>query len=474
MASDNHSPEHTEKLIANVTATDESVADVCLPEAPESSVFDEDIEKLLNEMIEKDQASKKDELEEKAKNILHSCKATSTQRKYQYFQAKFVAYLKEKGVSHESESVLINFMMSMFNEYSPGSLWCIYSIINSWYQEEMNMSIKGWVKVKNMLKSLTKAYLKKKSDTFSPEEIKLILTTCSESANHQDHLMGVGITLSYFGLLRGNEVKKLQVEHVTKREQHYEVHAALNRKTGMDELSYYLPDYVTPMFDQYIATLKNKTGQFLKNMSGNKKDRVQNTGEHTISKFSKKAALMCNRVPKHFTSNCWRRSGATNLANGGASVMNLKRAGNWKSEKVAEGYIAGSKKARKTNLDMLVGSNENPEKTENPEKPSVVNLVTPEKPGNKAEARPEKVAAKANWEEDAADAVAAKANGEEDAADAEVEGMAVAEKAAKIEEMVVNATEKEAAARNFAQLGVTQTHNFSGNVVINNYYVPKN
>ena len=47
------------------------------------------------------------------------------------------------------------------------------------------------------------------------------------------------------------------------------------------------------------------------------------------------------------------------------------------------------------------------------------------------------------------------------------------EEAKKVEEMVVAATEKIATTPGLAQMGVTQTHNFSGQVVINNYSVPK-
>eukprot|EP00957_Ditylum_brightwellii_P200546 15288983-Ditylum_brightwellii.AAC.1 len=63
-------------------------------------------------------------------------------------------------------------------------------------------------------------------------------------------------------------------------------------------------------------------------------------GGNTLNDWPKTAALICDMDPDGFTSMCWRRSGATELANGGAGLINLKCAGGWKSSTVAEGYIA--------------------------------------------------------------------------------------------------------------------------------------
>jgi len=47
-----------------------------------------------------------------------------------------------------------------------------------------------------------------------------------------------------------------------------------------------------------------------------------------------------------YTTHCFCRSAATNLADAGVSFVNLKRHGQWKSDSVAESYIANSQVLR--------------------------------------------------------------------------------------------------------------------------------
>eukprot|EP00957_Ditylum_brightwellii_P164019 12488098-Ditylum_brightwellii.AAC.1 len=58
------------------------------------------------------------------------------------------------------------------------------------------------------------------------------------------------------------------------------------------------------------------------------------------------AADMIKVDPTGFTGICWRRSGATTMANQGESAISLKHAGGWKSNKVVQGYIAQCKHRR--------------------------------------------------------------------------------------------------------------------------------
>lgn len=45
---------------------------------------------------------------------------------------------------------------------------------------------------------------------------------------------------------------------------------------------------------------------------------------------------------KKFTTHFMRRTGASNTANSGGSILDLKAQGNWKSSVAAEGYIQKS------------------------------------------------------------------------------------------------------------------------------------
>ena len=56
---------------------------------------------------------------------------------------------------------------------------------------------------------------------------------------------------------------------------------------------------------------------------------------------------------KCLTAHCFRRSGATALADSGASVINIKRAGRWRSLTTVEGYLEHSKQERMIRMAHL-------------------------------------------------------------------------------------------------------------------------
>ena len=58
--------------------------------------------------------------------------------------------------------------------------------------------------------------------------------------------------------------------------------------------------------------------------------------------------------PENYTTHCWRRSAATNLADLGVSFINLKQHNQWKSDAVVEGYIANSKPVRRERETCLL------------------------------------------------------------------------------------------------------------------------
>eukprot|EP00957_Ditylum_brightwellii_P155798 11860903-Ditylum_brightwellii.AAC.1 len=59
--------------------------------------------------------------------------------------------------------------------------------------------------------------------------------------------MGVGVGISFFGLLHKKEVLKINCEDVryVKEKNHYDVATAFLRKTGAQIISFELPEYMT-------------------------------------------------------------------------------------------------------------------------------------------------------------------------------------------------------------------------------------
>jgi len=70
---------------------------------------------------------------------------------------------------------------------------------------------------------------------------------------------------------------------------------------------------------------------------------VQNTGRDKIQNAVKEFCDLLGISSDGYTSHCFRRSAATNLADAGVSLVNLKRMGQWQADSSAERYIENPK-----------------------------------------------------------------------------------------------------------------------------------
>ena len=75
-------------------------------------------------------------------------------------------------------------------------------------------------------------------------------------------------------------------------------------------------------------------------------ERTKVVSGYMSKSFVKTACDILGVDPTGYTTHCFRRSAATNLADTRVSFVNLKRHGQWKSDSVAESYIANSQVLR--------------------------------------------------------------------------------------------------------------------------------
>ena len=94
--------------------------------------------------------------------------------------------------------------------------------------------------------------------------------------------------------------------------------------------------------------------QLLKKWNGRTKHRIQNMGRNNLNILQETACSKLKKSKNGYTSHCWRRSAATNLADAGVLFINLKRHGQWVSDSVVEGYIANSKPQHQERLHCLL------------------------------------------------------------------------------------------------------------------------
>jgi hypothetical protein len=77
-------------------------------------------------------------------------------------------------------------------------------------------------------------------------------------------------------------------------------------------------------------------------------------GEHSVAQSSIQiASFLGLENPEEYTSHSYRHSGATLIADNDGSVMQLKNAGGWQSDKVAQGYVQKSTKTKKRAAELI-------------------------------------------------------------------------------------------------------------------------
>ena len=96
----------------------------------------------------------------------------------------------------------------------------------------------------------------------------------------------------------------------------------------------------------------------LKNWNKMGKRQVQNTCKINVNILHQVACKILNKSSKGYSSHCWRRSAAVNLANTGVSLINLKQRRHWQSNRVVEGYIANSQPLCQKCLNCLLPAGE--------------------------------------------------------------------------------------------------------------------
>ena len=107
---------------------------------------------------------------------------------------------------------------------------------------------------------------------------------------------------------------------------------AINDPVCMDILKFYFQ----------LFPVESRNGRFLRycvNGQGSNKP----IGKTSIGQYPKIVAQFLQVDPEGYTGHCWRRTGATILAENDITLIQLKHAGGWRSDQVAQQYIDETK-----------------------------------------------------------------------------------------------------------------------------------
>ena len=284
-------------------------------------------------------------VEEEAARLVSS--STKVERMYERYQEMWKQYCEFHELTEErNDQMLKGFFEELKKKYAASTLWVIYSCVNAYFVEKYGTKLNSMPRLSKFLKQVTHLHVCKKSKVFTKDEIHRVLMYVQTSGCPEDTLMGVGISLMYYGLLRAVDVLNVVVSDVqVEKGKTIYISFKHQRKRKNPGFSFHIPMIYSPLFHRYQSELNpysKKDSRYLKNFNDRTKLRAQNAGRGAIPRW---ITRMCEilGIPKDgYTTHAFRRSAATNLADSGVSFVNLKRHGQWASDSVVEGYIANS------------------------------------------------------------------------------------------------------------------------------------
>jgi hypothetical protein len=140
------------------------------------------------------------------------------------------------------------------------------------------------------------------------------------------------------------------------------------QKTGRQTYCFYITEKIyTEILDRYVKIFDARVAADAASHGKPANDRV--TAESRFFMYLSKEGELQNRPmginalaktpqavaislglenPEGYTGHCWRRTGATTLADTGCSLIQLKQSGGWASSTTAEGYVADSAHSKRT------------------------------------------------------------------------------------------------------------------------------
>ena len=317
------------------------------------ALTEDDVPILTDEMINTPQdeakSNKKNKYNPDIWRMIDSVLAVPTRTKYSKYHDLYDKFATDGAMNPETEETVISFFKSSLEskKFGVGSLWSVYSCINHLFARRYGKNLNTFLALRMFMKALTKWYVPKKSGVVKTEQVMELFDKCSDR-NPWELQTKIWVALCYYGLLRGGEVIQIEVGdvHIDEKENLIWIEYDRPTKTRAEGFSYMIPGKLIDSFKEYIHQLGDnpiKESRFLKNMK-NKKSGIRsvNMGESQ----TKRLRWIENKLGMKegsITAHTWRRSGATSLADSGISVINLKRAGRWRSQSVAESYVANSR-----------------------------------------------------------------------------------------------------------------------------------
>jgi len=271
--------------------------------------------------------------------------------------AQFMAFI---GDAPFSVDALKLFIRTDCESYAATTMWTRRSHLLKFLTEEF------WVRIPEgalaatdaLLSAKQKKHTTTKASVFSIDEVLRYLRTAPETSLHLRHKLV--LLFGVFSLGRMKEVVGLTWEDIAQDDAKAAYICTIKRcKTDRDSsvqrffLPYMFYDVDTrTLLEAYRAAAGTQTGP-LWTRAGTQVP----LGKTTLAETPKLvAAFLKLPNPERYTGHGLRATGATAMADHGATELELMTAGNWKSAAVARGYIRQSLAAGTRRASLIMGT----------------------------------------------------------------------------------------------------------------------
>lgn len=278
---------------------------------------------------------------------------------YDKWWQMYTSFCKENKLDFISFSSFLDFIRVLSESYKYSTLWQASSCLNKYMKVMHNKDFQKEECFKAFMKKLGRNYVPVKSSVLTLDDVVLCIET-----GHLAIEVKVAIIIGVYGGLRLSELVEMEFGDVVMENGVCKVNV---RKSKTDPGGKGHTFYVAPsatagrcpvsVLQSYFELFPpdQRKGRFFR-MVSNGRGLRRPIGKNTLASYPKICAEFLGKDDiESFTGHCFRGTSATIVADCGASMMTLKRHGRWKSDAVAQGYVANSKVAKMEVCNMLSG-----------------------------------------------------------------------------------------------------------------------
>jgi len=269
---------------------------------------------------------------------------------------RFIAFLDGRALNID---LIKLFLRTDCECYAATSMWTVRSHLLRFVKKEFWCSVDpaALESVDALIKKKGKGHVKKKAYAFSIEEVSRYLKLSEEDEitlrNKLVLLFGV------FSLGRMTELVNMRWEDVREDDERgvyvFVLHRAKTSKQTQDQtffLPYKVYDIDVRSIVEKYRTLTGRDGPIWRRAG-----TTEVLKRTTLAETTKAIARALNLSdPDKYTGHGLRATGATAMADHGATELELLQAGNWKSSAVAREYIRQSGIAQRRRADLITGN----------------------------------------------------------------------------------------------------------------------